>query len=133
MTTEGRLDVRAALIRAIGGEVLPHQAVGHWLIVPAVRSALVALAHEGLKALIRPQADDTLATDVLAPLDEVVMEARAPLVAAAARERCMQQDLEAAVHCACFDSGRVGIRRIRSATPRRQSVRTGACPLRGEI
>jgi hypothetical protein len=85
------------LIGSLRREVLLQQVVGHRLIVIAVGRHLVPLAHTRVEAFLLLQADNPLPTDVFPPLEEVIVNAWAAVIATTARERGVQQDFESSV------------------------------------
>src|SRR5581483_4329370 len=93
------------LIRALGRELLLQHVVGDRLIVIAVGGDLVAFHHAGFQLLFLHQPDDPLAADVLAPFYEVVIDARAAVVAAPAFERRVHQYLQSLIFLRAFRDG----------------------------
>jgi hypothetical protein len=74
-----------ALIGRLGGEVLPQHVVGVQSVVIAVGGDRLPLDHPGDEAVLLFDPNDSLPTHMLAPLDEVIMDARTAVVPAAAR------------------------------------------------
>jgi hypothetical protein len=85
------------LIGSLGGELLLQEVVCNGLIVIAIGRDLVALPYARFQAFFLLQANDPLPTHVFAPLDKVIVDARAAVVAPAADERRVQEDLQASI------------------------------------
>ena len=86
-----------SLIGRVGGKRARQHVVGDRLIVIAQRRVLVPTTHARDQSFLSHQTCDALSTDALLPLDEVVVDARTPVIASALREGRLNQRLQSAV------------------------------------